>query len=420
MQGRGFLILCCLVGILLCGMPLAAQDATPDPLLRGADDTYPSWSPDSKLLTFLSNRNGSFDVFTYDIAKRELQPFYASRREDEREAIWSPDGKQVAFIANRGGTQGAQILLANADGSPVKRFDLPRGFAFNPQWSSDSQSLAFLLDDGGYQLYRVARDGNAPVNLSGDELRVSAFQWLPSGQELIVYGGNSRQREPTFYRVTLAGDLAQSYSIKAVIPVEGNCCYVWWVVAPDSRQVAFTVGSKLYNLNLETGAISLLTEAGLSMTRPAWAADSGAVIFRTQRPSSPKQIPASKLGVFRIPAAGGAVEQIAPEAAGFYLSPDNRHLLTFVTPPDQPGYTGLRLINLDNREAWISEIQFRNAANGVVWSRDSQWVALGLCVDQDSDLYLLDAANKKLQNLTAVDGFRLRPENPFSICDFAG
>ncbi|MGH9409724.1 MAG: peptidase S41, partial [Vicinamibacterales bacterium] len=128
------------------------------------------WSPDSKKLVYVSDRNGTDHLYEYDfVASKEKQLTKTATSDDH--PLFSPDGKWLAF--QRGETE--LMLLNTADDTTRELakgyFDAPtplgeRGgmFAFSP----DSQDLAYLGQDaGGFRnAFTVAVAGGASRQVS--------------------------------------------------------------------------------------------------------------------------------------------------------------------------------------------------------------------------------------------------------------
>ena len=139
-------------GRLLCTVLLAAlslvsqaQNAmTPSQALdyRRIGDLH--LSPDgSKLLYVMYSYRWDWQphVWLMDVASgsaRQLTPENKSERAPE----WSPDGKMLAFLSNRGGK--TQIYSAQADGSKARAVTSRKYGVTSFHWSPDGQAIAYL------------------------------------------------------------------------------------------------------------------------------------------------------------------------------------------------------------------------------------------------------------------------------------
>ena len=78
-------------------VPAAGGDARQ--LTRGGSDTRPRWSPDGKKLAFISERDGTPQVYYVPLEGGEATrvTFLSTGADNE---LWSPDGKTIAFISS--------------------------------------------------------------------------------------------------------------------------------------------------------------------------------------------------------------------------------------------------------------------------------------------------------------------------------
>ncbi|PKO20490.1 MAG: hypothetical protein CVU38_19850 [Chloroflexi bacterium HGW-Chloroflexi-1] len=92
-----------------------------------ADDAFPSWSPDSQRLAFMSARSGDLEIYVVKLDGTALTNLTNSPGSDTF-LSWSPDSRFVAFNSDRGGDVWGRIYIARADGSGlVDRADNPIG-----------------------------------------------------------------------------------------------------------------------------------------------------------------------------------------------------------------------------------------------------------------------------------------------------
>ncbi len=81
----------------------------------GCNSTHPRWSPDGTRIIFSSNAEGSYDLWTLDVANPDAPPSrLTSDPGFEGFPSWSPDGSRIAFVSSR--TGGMEIWTMNADG----------------------------------------------------------------------------------------------------------------------------------------------------------------------------------------------------------------------------------------------------------------------------------------------------------------
>ena len=135
-----------------------------DRLTQGkADESNPSWSPDSTRIAFMSNRHEDPDrepssqLFLADAkpgsAEKALTP--ETSRGGRAKAEWSPDGKWLALLEGDDKKYGAYgmehlaLVAAEGGGTPIRvkaAEDLDRGVGA-PRFSADGTSITVLVTD---------------------------------------------------------------------------------------------------------------------------------------------------------------------------------------------------------------------------------------------------------------------------------
>jgi Tol biopolymer transport system component len=71
-----------------------------------ADDKAPTWSPDSKFIAFVSNRDGNLEIYVMNADGTNQQRLTYTSAE-EGWPTWSPDSRFIAFFSNPGSTSSA-------------------------------------------------------------------------------------------------------------------------------------------------------------------------------------------------------------------------------------------------------------------------------------------------------------------------
>src|SRR6058998_1142122 len=126
-----------IVGTGSCAMPAWAPDGSR--LLfhaRPKDEYHASLSPDGKKLLFVSELNGSRDIWLADADGQNPVPLTDDPGTEDQPA-WSPDGHQIAYAAfpKEGGS--FDIWLVNADGSGRRRLTTTPANELFPAWHPD-------------------------------------------------------------------------------------------------------------------------------------------------------------------------------------------------------------------------------------------------------------------------------------------
>lgn len=272
-------------------------------------DSGPAWSPDSRRLLFLSDREDGKQLWLIDTDGGEASKLTAMLR-GAGEAAWSPDGQWIAFTAMVAAGDDDDLLTGrkslNADERKQRQeeertrlrtitsifyrldgrgiFDrFPHLFVMSapavgassidaatirrltsgdygyslPTWTSDSQHIGVLCnrnddrdDDFVNDLWVVERESGEARRLTDASMEISSFAWSPDGQQVML-------------------------------------------VASKDMRIAGTSNSHLYLVGREGGAIrdmsaAIDNNAGVSAFcgfgaagtyRPQWSADGAHVYF---------------------------------------------------------------------------------------------------------------------------------------------
>jgi TolB protein len=157
----------------------------------------PAYSPDGRRIAYtVSDFDGRTNLSTtvlWSIApdgshRRKLASLGASYGfgvEDVFSTTWSPDGKTIAAAmpTNSGSVRsnGAQIVVVNADGSGLKTLTKASGYNWYPAWSPDGRKIVFASNrTGRFQLWTMNPDGSKQTRLTHDR----SFDTAPSWQAL--------------------------------------------------------------------------------------------------------------------------------------------------------------------------------------------------------------------------------------------
>jgi len=165
---------------------------------RGGNDLQ--WSPDGRYIAYSANRVRDEKTF---ISNHDLYMIPADGGEEralttntlgfkEQDPHWSPDSRKIAFITDKNGFDNIAVLDVASGESKVltdTRFDHA-----NPTWSPDGKSIAYVVNqEYNYYIETVSPEGGPPVRVtdrkgvSGGMERIQlrgTLRWLPSSQQI--------------------------------------------------------------------------------------------------------------------------------------------------------------------------------------------------------------------------------------------
>jgi len=234
----------------------------------------PKWSPDGKLLSFRQGRGrGEGDVWFLRMDQPRGEAFQVA--DVGGAPIFSPDNRWIAFTKKTPPDATARELtpLEKQLDQRFKgrmydwmniRFD-QRGYLPDPRDPVASPPL---------ELYIIARDGGPRKQLTHLGVDVKSAAWRPDSGALILVADSHQRDEYSYER------------------------------------------ADLWTINLE-GQLHRLTDDGFEYDSPAWSPDGRSLVFRRRQGLNQviqaKQNHGAAVDLYRMPAEGGAMKNMAPD-----------------------------------------------------------------------------------------------------------
>ena len=171
-------------------MPATAGYVTPQQLTNDAFvDTDPAWAPDGTRIAFSTDRDGSMDVWSYELGTGATRKLAARGMS----SAWSPDGTRIAFLDLE-----SQLQIVEVATGEVRKAHDRLNEPGRPSWSPDGRAIVMSalrpystrFREGTNQVLRVSLDGGAhrwfnPVPHKSIGMREdSGPAWSPDGTQM--------------------------------------------------------------------------------------------------------------------------------------------------------------------------------------------------------------------------------------------
>jgi serine/threonine-protein kinase len=304
----------------------------------------PQWSPDGHELYWISDRDGSRDVYSQRLSAKgalvgtprrittgtDAQGLSLSRRGGRMaysrlstwSSIWSipipargpvsirgatrittgneitedvdvsPDGHWLVFDSDRGGNP--DLYVMPAAGGEARQVTIDPVGDFSGDWSPDGRSIVFhSLRTGNRNIYTVDADGtNLHQWTSGPGERLDP-DWSPDGKTIVFEMVGPEPGRHGLMMIPLADSTRQE-----LIPVKTGD-YAHW--SPDSRSIVYHNPDGLRVRRGDSDAETLIVsnaEIGAEAFYPAWSPDGAKLYYMAGSPKG--------WSIGSVPAAGGA------------------------------------------------------------------------------------------------------------------
>ncbi len=175
-------------------------------------DTHPAWSPDGRLLAYISNREGvaagreiNFEIYVLD-PRTKFERRLTDNQDFESDIAWSPDGSRIAFKSYRDGND--EVYVMNVDGSGQINLTEHPASDGQPSFSPDGSLIAFSSDrSGDRELYTMRSDGSDLRRLTDSPASDNTPRWSPDGQRIAFV--SERDGNAEIYVMSSDGDDAR-------------------------------------------------------------------------------------------------------------------------------------------------------------------------------------------------------------------
>lgn len=231
---------------------------------NGSINRSPAWSPDGKMIAFVSLRSGAPRLMLIN-SDGVLRTAFPQSGELNGAPAWAPDGALIAFSSARDGN--AEIYTLRVSDGTLTRLTRNDAIDTSPTWSPDGRSIAFTSDrSGAPQIWVMDSDGGSARRLTSELPYCDAPTWSVGPAEAIAFTG----RVPGGFDI-FSYDM-KSGTLNRLTTNTGINEYPRW--SPDGRHIVFASNRSgamdIYTMDATGDHVRRLTRGG-NNTYPAWS-----------------------------------------------------------------------------------------------------------------------------------------------------
>jgi Tol biopolymer transport system component len=345
-----------------------------------AEDKLLRWTPDGRSLVFLSDRSGTWDIWTVHITggKQQGEPELLKKdfAWDSMVLGFAPDGS----LYYKTQTSSGRLYNGAVDLETGKVLVLPApvttrtGRPSMPTWSPDGSNLAYISRRGSItngianDLLTIRSAATGEERFLSPRLRyVSHISWAPDGRSIIALG--IAETETGIFRIDAETSeitrLADQGLFPKLCPDGKTLVFVgeliitkrnldtgeesevvkaggmYYDLSPDGREVVFQAKGAVKTVSLDGGEPRELFRGLAQNYRLGWTRDGRYII--AQALDGPLDTASGE--IWRVPAQGGTplkLDLSVPKMDSFTLHPDNRRF-------------ALSVLEESKSELWVME-----------------------------------------------------------------
>ena len=377
-------------------LPIEGGKAT---LISGgmAFDSQPKFSPDGKWIAFLSDREGSDNIWIVHPDGKDAKQVSKDPASDFVSPSWSPDGKYIFVSKAAAGIASYEIWMYHIDGGSGIQITKSKPAPTTPRRERPNDVGIVASADGKY-LYYAQRRGPFSYNSmlpqweikrkdrkTGDEDTIiqqslSAFRPLlsPDGKTLLYVSRyetesglrmrNLETGEDKWVRYPITRDDQESRFTRDVFP--------GYAFLPGAKEIVYNQDGKIRRLNLSSGTESVI---------PFTAQVSQELGPKLDFPQKVEQ------GPIRVRLIQDAIESPASKKVAFSA-------MTHLYVADLPGGKSTQLTSGNGGRAYQP-----------AWSPDGQWIAYVSWTSEGGQLWKIPASGGTPQQLSKSLGVYSNP-----------
>lgn len=225
-------------------------------------DVHPRYSPDGKSVVFISDKSGSDNIWTLDLATKEYKQLTKDKDKYHVSADWSPDGEYIVgtsgrrnikpYLYHKDGGAGAQLVKEpkniklidpafSADGKLIYFSARRNAWNYNAQLPQ-YQIMSFDREDGDTETVTTRYGSAFTPTFSNDG------KWMVYGSRFEEHTGlmlrNLKNGDERWLAYPVQRDEQESIAPLGVLPA--------MAFTPDNQNLIASYGGKIYSISVAT------------------------------------------------------------------------------------------------------------------------------------------------------------------------
>lgn len=320
-------------------------------------------SPDSRMIVFAvsavdwkSGRAFS-DIYIAPTSGAGMRQMTFTRDRNETSPQWSPDSRWIAFLSDRDGASGStdrknQLYIMRPDGGEAQKITDEKEGVERFEYSRDSKWIAYTSGkQGERQLYIIPIEGGQSVAITKHSTGVNNWAWLPDSRGIYFSSPNSvdklnKQRIEKKFDVRIVDQEESPRQLWYVdvdakkekqITTDDKFSVTSFTVSRDGKKIAIRAASpdryatgaetEIYLLDVASSSLSRLTKNDVGEGQIEFSPDSQHLAF-----SAPVGFTFMRNSqVYVAPVTGGEAKSLArdfdADVSGFAWSSDSKEIL---------------------------------------------------------------------------------------------
>jgi len=274
-------------------------------------------SPDGKEVAWvesLAGGNSAIDVVTLGSTEqpRRISAGDGATEYAEHDIAWSPDSRRLAFLSDKDGSEQLQLYVSEVTGGSVRQLTHLTGFLASPSWSPDGKQVALLFTENapraagplepmtlpsGLIEQHIYEQRLATVDVASGQVRqvspadlyIYEYDWSPDSKSFVTTAAQGAG-DANWWIAQLCTIAIASGEVRYIYKPRLQIAQPRW--SPDGRTIAFieglmsdegSTGGDIYTVPVRGGEAHDLTP-GLraSPATLTWLSSSQRILFTEQ------------------------------------------------------------------------------------------------------------------------------------------